>query len=430
MSVTKRHKIFFTSILFLLTAISLFKPFVALGLSSIFLLLTFSYVYNVKLFERVLLLGISVLVTFNLSDKLGALLLMTLLGIYFLEALIHKKRMSNIIKGRLSIIIWAFYGTLQLFWVVQTERTLSYYQTLIFGTLIILSMGLFIDSVKKIDTMYKIYGMTIVLSSVLAWYESLSGNYFNPSGVMQYNLQGVATVGFYNPNDYSLLLIVNMPLFLYWIKEYRIFYKVMAWFVIITTFYVAYVNETRSVVVVFFAFTLYFLFDVIRKKGILFFLSILSLGLVVIVVNIDIILNTFGWIKSIDTDDASLNVRMSLMQSALDVFKDNIFGVGSGNAEIYMSGMGNIHNLWIELLVNYGLLIFILLLLFWSVNIYKLFKFRKYNKYSITLLLMALIFIPTATISSSAFQFNIFWFLMGLMVSVNYITTTLVNTSE
>src|SRR5699024_3830715 len=101
------------------------------------------------------------------------------------------------------------------------------------------------------------------------------------------------------------------------------------------------------------------------------------------------------------------------MDSAVSIFKKYpILGVGPGNSDYYMPIKGDkIHNFWLEILVNYGIVVFSGLLMFFLYSIYSLLrkKSEKLNKVVYPLLLSIIIFIPTSMTPSSIFKFQILW---------------------
>lgn len=417
MAINTRLLLLFFIITIFIGVLAAYQPLIAFATVLLFLALVFSLIKKINVVDYSVLIGVSIVVVFNLSDRIGVFLTLFLFFIFVLNLLLKREKL-RLSKWLLIFAFWVTYSSFQIFWVEQTDRTIGHYQTLIFGTMLILLVTIFVNNKDKLVMMFKVFGIMMVVSSVFAWYEGMTGNYLNSSGVTHHNLEGIATVGFFNPNDYSMLLIVCMPLFFYWIKEYNFYYKMLAWFFIVTTFYVVYINESRSMLILFFFLLTFFMIELLRKNRFLVITIILVLGTTLSIFFNDIINEVLYWIRSIDSTDSSLNVRLYLLQSALDVFKVNIFGVGSGNIELYMPGQGNVHNLWIEILVNYGLIIFSLITIFFVVNIYRMFRYRKDSKIIYPVLLSVLIYIPACTVSSSAFQFNVFWFLMGLMISV------------
>ena len=86
---------------------------------------------------------------------------------------------------------------------------------------------------------------------------------------------------------------------------------------------------------------------------------------------------------------SSESIRMNLIRNGLFFLISTFgFGVGAGNIEYWMdnrplfntSGIVNIHNWWFEILVGYGLIIFILYIVFYGKLLSSFYKRYKYSR--------------------------------------------------
>nr|MBC8344732.1 O-antigen ligase family protein [Candidatus Neomarinimicrobiota bacterium] len=131
----------------------------------------------------------------------------------------------------------------------------------------------------------------------------------------------------------------------------------------------------------------------------------------------------------------SLEWRRELISNGLDALgKSNGLGVGAGGSVPIQEKLGGVagrftsmHNFWVELLVEGGV-IFFSLILFWYASItYNLYKISKWKRkpaiqyYASSLLLSMLGFIPAAIAASSTIYFFPMWIMFGLSISVIYI---------
>jgi teichuronic acid biosynthesis protein TuaE len=130
--------------------------------------------------------------------------------------------------------------------------------------------------------------------------------------------------------------------------------------------------------------------------------------------------------------DGSIQLRKTLIYKGWDMFKEsNGLGVGPGNAEFLMQqfreetfGYLKMHNWWVEVLVDYGLFIWILLLLFFAGMVRDLFKvFRTSGDQSLRMwaegLLISLAMFSVGVISNGSMMTSAhLWILLGGAICV------------
>lgn len=124
-------------------------------------------------------------------------------------------------------------------------------------------------------------------------------------------------------------------------------------------------------------------------------------------------------------------IRINLIKNSLIFLVQHYgFGVGAGNAEYHMQHfrvyptewINNVHNWWIELLVNYGVFVFVGYLIFFFsllVNLYKTYgQLENPTEKMIceALLVGMVIFIPASMASSSIMGFGPQWIFFGFIL--------------
>lgn len=146
---------------------------------------------------------------------------------------------------------------------------------------------------------------------------------------------------------------------------------------------------------------------------------------------------TKGFLSQTTGEIGSMSNRLNLIRNGLLFLHSTaLIGVGAGNFEYYMSnfarydtkGLINSHNWWLEILVNYGILVFIGYIIFYLSIIWKLRKIY-YEKLSANEklicegLLVSLIGFFFASLSpSSIIAFRPQWFLFAFALTfLNYI---------
>ena len=128
----------------------------------------------------------------------------------------------------------------------------------------------------------------------------------------------------------------------------------------------------------------------------------------------------------------SLEWRRELVDNGIDALvASNGLGVGAGGSVAIQEKLGGVagrftsmHNFWIELLVEGGVVFFSLLLLWYGSIIINLFKITKWNRnkklsyYASSLLLSMIGFIPAAIAASSTIYFFPMWIMFGMAIAV------------
>ncbi len=131
----------------------------------------------------------------------------------------------------------------------------------------------------------------------------------------------------------------------------------------------------------------------------------------------------------------SLEWRRELVNNGISALvESNGFGVGTGGSVAIQERIGGIagrftsmHNFWIELLVEGGVVFFGLILIWYGSIIFNLFKISKWNGkeklnyYASSLLLSMIGFIPAAIAASSTIYFFPMWIMFGMSIAVIYL---------
>jgi teichuronic acid biosynthesis protein TuaE len=133
----------------------------------------------------------------------------------------------------------------------------------------------------------------------------------------------------------------------------------------------------------------------------------------------------------IEAGSGSGGTRINLIAGGLAALRDSAFlGVGPGNAEYHLRQMPaleavyNLHNWWMEVLVNGGVFIFVGYLLFYAGLVYGLFRTamaseRRLVAFAAVSLLSALVGYTFGALSpSSAIHFTPMWIHFGLSMAV------------
>jgi len=140
------------------------------------------------------------------------------------------------------------------------------------------------------------------------------------------------------------------------------------------------------------------------------------------------LLTQFGSLE----DSSSIDIRLTLLYLGMVLLKNHFFlGVGAGNVEFHMApfkemtqGIINMHNWWGEVLVNYGILVWVGYLIFFAKMVWDLLMVHKYSPRGIlkmtaeTLLISLSGFVLAVTSSSTMAASRYMWLLLALVFTV------------
>ena len=154
--------------------------------------------------------------------------------------------------------------------------------------------------------------------------------------------------------------------------------------------------------------------------------------------------NSFGIVTLYATGqldvDNSLRWRLELAKNGIDaLIKSKGLGVGAGGSVVIQEKIGGVagrftsmHNFWIEILVEAGILFFILFSAWYIaiiINLYKILRKIK-NQLSIraTAIFLSMVsFIPAALAASSTVYFFPMWIMLGLSIAIINLNNSLIH---
>lgn len=252
----------------------------------------------------------------------------------------------------------------------------------------------------------------------------------------QYTYLNTLPTGFaWNSNNLALVMLLFFPLFLMFPKK--------TWFLKIITLLIPIVillSGSRAGILSFILVTLIFIFIKKRIKVLLISLASLTI-LFYSIENLDEkFLYKFNEIATLTeilkdtntntTNENSINIRRNLINNGLDGLKETYgLGVGAGNSQEIQrqanSKITSMHNFWIEILVESGILFFTIFSIWYVILIYKLFliyksKIDNLSQLSLGLSLSLIGFIPGAISASSVIYMLPFWVVLAFsLVAIN-----------
>lgn len=350
-------------------------------------------------------------------------------------------------KSLLFHFFWVAYAILSVVWAIDKTSALKHVIFMVLNVIIIFFSIYVLQSVNDFWKLIRLWVTIFVLLIPVGIWEFLTGNHLPSSGLNVvdegYELYKFApTATFSNQNDYATWISLTFPMLLSLFKFQRSSLKKIALFVVLlSTILVLFFTTSRAnyiAVILSAGFWLYFMTGLTAKLK--YFIGFLTLTLIGVVAMPSQILDSLSFyiddlvaLTQIGTgEDAGVDVREYLIKNALHFSLGSWgFGVGAGNVEYYMDNfpiypvgdIGNVHNWFIELLANYGVLIlsgYIALLIFVFRSLWHYHKqvTDRRERVIIEALICPLVGFPIASISSSSLMaFNPLWIYFGVVLA-------------
>tara|TARA_B100000674_G_C37898410_1_gene942481 strand:+ start:301 stop:1599 length:1299 start_codon:yes stop_codon:yes gene_type:complete len=357
----------------------------------------------------------------------------------------------------LLVIIFAWY-LISLFWAPSLELGIKYNFYIFCGLFIVTSIVFFCTNIDELNQMFKTLSVFVSIEIVIAFFESFTSfrmpisshsslsTFFGKEPVnfsVYDNIFLLSSIrpptGFrWNTNDLAISMIIALPFFLC-IRKTSI--RILGIFSI--TIIIAMTASRAVFLALIFSFLLY-LFLIKKKIGTIVLIVSISIGIFLGMNSftesdnprINELANSIQaliYYVSGDFDvGGSLEWRRELIENGLIAFKNtNGLGLGAGGSVANQELIGpvagrftSMHNFWIEVFVEGGILISVIGLFLIFNIIYNLFRISKSTKnqkiqyFSQSLFLSITTFIPAAIAASSTIYFLPMWIMFGFAISL------------
>ena len=362
---------------------------------------------------------------------------------------------KNYIYFTLIFFLWYFFS---IFWSINKLYTIQYLFYIFCGISIVFTVSINFNSKKKLFRALKIAGSAFSLEIILSLLESLTSfrlpispfssvvTFFGREPSLQPTLDSFALpsliqppTGFqWNPNDLAITMIMLTPFFLFSKKN------LVKWLAIFSITIIIIMTSSRTVLL---SMGILFLIYFTLYKKQLTTLILISLLLSAFFTQIDglkesdnpqvsDIANTFSAIQDFINDDIilgqSISIRRELAFNGIQALKDTYgLGVGAGGSIAVQEKIGGVdgritsmHNFWLELIVDSGV-IFAFLFFLWYISItWNLFKLgiqsenEEFRYLGRSFSLCMIIFIPSAISASSVIYFLPMWLMLGFAIAI------------
>lgn len=334
------------------------------------------------------------------------ILVLALFPIFFYQIWKSDKSIKIQAYSNATVIvgIFAFWWLWGIFSGIWAMSLMSWIQAVFLLTLGVTSiLGLYLWTQDLLHWQEMLNAVWLMMSFLALWglYEILSNHYIfaDMAKLDKYGSfasqiwSRIPITIFANQNDYATMLLAYLPLNLIKMNlssngRLRFVYLLP----IALTLFLVYRSESR---LIFLSLGLFFLiycllqfkWDIGLNK-LLFIASLTIISLIILIISLPALRNLIDQLfyfagDLVNTGDSR---RVNLWRNGLLFLGQTLgFGVGAGNIEVWMRNLSfllvdeftNIHNWWLEVLVGYGLLVFILYIVAYGLLIYTFFKLRR-----------------------------------------------------
>ncbi len=361
-----------------------------------------------------------------------------------------------------TLLIVFFWYVLSTSWTLRVDLGIKYVFYVFCGLFVTLSIIFFSKTIENFNKITYLLGTLICFEITIALLESFSSfrmpissyssfasifakdqvNFSDFGSILAYSNFQPPTGFRWNTNDLAICMVISLPFFL---CSKRFAIQLLG---IISISTIIIMTSSRAVfLALILVYSLYLIF-IKKRLGTLIFIWFVSALFIYGIFQfkdsenprINELANsaqalTLYLSGQIDVG-GSLEWRRELVENGLKAFYDsNFIGLGAGGSVANQELIGavaqrftSMHNFWIELLVEGGIIIAILILFFLVGLLYDLFLISLSSEnpllkyYSQSLFLSLSAFIPAAIAASSTIYFFPMWILFGSSISVIFLS--------
>ncbi|WP_409272366.1 O-antigen ligase family protein [Neobacillus sp. SCS-31] len=322
-------------------------------------------------------------------------------------------------------IIWFGYATLQMPFILNNDYAISSYLSLIVNIFIVIILALNIHSIEDLVFINKGLIVALVIHLSIAIWEITTGNHIvdlSPEDFLFYYYKPVSV--FVNGNDLATFIcfgIVSLLLNYAITKANRLITFTL---IIISIMVLININARAPIygmlIYVLCFISLYILFK-IYKNNKLAFKVVTSMILSFFIISIITLLASFSSEELVFKISSAGNLesdilRLNLMKAAIEGFvNSNLLGMGPGQS-INLLGI-NVHNFFLEIMAEYGLIIFGGILMIF-IQLLKVFKQKLPEFLTLCIMSFPPAFALISIASSGAVRIRATWIIITLLYFV------------
>lgn len=341
-------------------------------------------------------------------------------------------------------ICWLIFGVVSVLWVESLSHWIRGVFFIGCGILSILLISTVIKTESDLKKLFIIIFIMIGMHQLIGWSELITNHYFwaNMSGGKYEAFKANIFIRepysiFTNTNDYSTLLTAGIPVSLIVLSTSKYLkFKIIAILSLISTFILLVQTGSRGnqlAVLVFFITLIGFKF--LNRKTIKVLTLIISLLTVTFLISYLVVPSVrqvvYNFINTFINGSGSNVYRLHMLVNGLIYLARSFgLGVGAGNIEYWLVNdpvfevdAPNIHNWFMEILVGYGIPMFILYIVMYIYISRQLFMTYKYSenpfkkKVSLYLFAYLICFIFSSISSASNIVIEWQWVFWGVIIA-------------
>lgn len=275
--------------------------------------------------------------------------------------------------------LWISWGTLSILWAPDWHRAILDVLHVIFGYAVVFSLlNLRAYTSRGLLVLSKGWLGAFMVTMVVAIWEIISGRHLPSSFTEQtpyYAQLGVVASTFGNPNNYGAFLVLAFPfMLLLYLWETRFYFRILYFAFLILWPFLIMLSASRLALIGFgvevLTFGVLYLLSFRRiPSSLVVYIFFLALAGIFLDPEFRLYEKIYNIYSEIDSG-GSIVVRVNLALNALwMIYKTSGRGVGAGGFEIiheqgsvpyWTDGIINPHNFWLEILSEYGIIIFLL----------------------------------------------------------------------
>jgi teichuronic acid biosynthesis protein TuaE len=377
--------------------------------------------------------------------------------LFIIRILVSGKVILPLNEIRLYLLflgLWLVYAILSLGWTAEKVEALRHILFLFMGGSVIFFTTYYFHEERDLKRLFWLWVGAFAVLLLIGLWEHLTGRHLPVSGYHEEKLSLLRdyvrvqvmywpTGVFKNPNDYATFLALSIPFTLgvfRYVKSVTI--RLAGLSSAVLAFYFIVITGSRAnmlTVLLELTVILVFLTSINQKaKVIIAGVACVATALFFLPAPFWKFFSGFiGQLGSIleqaEFSTGSAAIRMNLMRNGLlFLYSTAGFGVGAGNAEYWMAnfarydtaGILNPHNWWLEILINYGIFIFVGYIAFYVRLLFNLWRGwcrakDRTERMIVEAIMVALVGFAIASISSSSIMaFHPQWLLFALGLSV------------
>jgi teichuronic acid biosynthesis protein TuaE len=340
--------------------------------------------------------------------------------------------------------LWLVYGVLSVAW---SQAKIDAFRQLVFlfiGISIVFFALQYVRTQRDLAIFFFVWLAVFIFFSVHGLYEHVSGLHLptsklfgDPRSWVRYTPTGF----FHNQNDFATFLALGLP-FAFSLFRYakRNYLKALTMGSVLLALYLIVLTGSRANLLAITVGTGFILVCLTNIRGkIKAVIALVFLGLIVLQTSDVAQQMLFRAVEQVSSlfataseRDNSISVRTNMIKNGIVFVLSTFgFGVGAGNAEHWIASHAvfstghilNLHNWWLEILVNYGVLVFtayVVMCLSLIKRIWQIWRAsrRRRDKMISEALLVSLVIFFFASISSSNIMaFKTQWYLFAFAIA-------------